>query len=208
MAFIILTNEYEYRIICLLFKDCEVSIGGVMSRNFISITGDIGSGKTSIARELSKLLGFGVVSTGEIQREIAVSRGITTLELLSSGDCSVDAEIDTAITDLGKTDRKAILDSRLAWHFVPHSYKVYLAVNPLVGAKRVLGAGRASERNIQIDETLESNKNRMAKEDEVFKGLYGVDLRNKSNYDLVIDTSENTPEGIAKMIVFRFKERN
>lgn len=174
--------------------------------NKITITGDIGSGKSTIANEMATLSNFSVVSTGEIQREVATSRGMTTLELLSSGDTSVDDEIDGKVAELGGSPDDLIFDSRLAFNFIPDSFKVYLAVDPEVGAERVLGDERGSEKNIDLKGTMDSNNARMEKEDGVFSNLYGIDLRNMDNYDAVIDTSDLTPKEIAKEIFSDYRE--
>ena len=177
-----------------------------MSSNIITMTGDIGSGKSSVANEMASMTSYNIVSTGEIQRSIAESRGMTTLELLSSGDKSVDDEIDSQVAEIGKSNEKVILDSRLAWNFAPDSFKVYLSVDPEVGAERVFSDERSSENNTTIEGTLKSNLARMSKEDEVFKSLYDVNIRNMANYDAVIDTSDKLPTEIALEVFTEFRE--
>lgn len=62
----------------------------------ISITGDLGSGKSTVAKQLSKDLGFDYVSTGTIFREIAKEYGIDVLKLnkLALTDTSIDDRVD------------------------------------------------------------------------------------------------------------------
>ena len=64
-------------------------------KNIIVMSGDIGSGKSSVATELKQLTDFDIIGTGAIQRAIATRRGLTTLELneISQTDRSVDDEI-------------------------------------------------------------------------------------------------------------------
>ena len=50
-------------------------------KHIITLSGDIGSGKSSVAAELKHLTGFDIIGTGKIQRAIAERRGVTTLEL-------------------------------------------------------------------------------------------------------------------------------
>ena len=47
----------------------------------ISITGDLGSGKTTVAKLLCAKLGYSYFSTGAIQRELAQKLGVDTLSL-------------------------------------------------------------------------------------------------------------------------------
>jgi len=171
-------------------------------KNIIVMSGDIGSGKSSVATALKQLTGFDIIGTGTIQRDIAKRRGVTTLELnkISQTDRSIDDEIDSYVVELGKTQDHLILDSRLAWHFIPESFKVFLAVDTVVGAERVFNASRNDENNLSLQVTLENNLKRQAIEDQRFHQLYNVNFRKYGNYDLIIDTSFTTPEVIAQKI--------
>ena len=62
----------------------------------ITIAGDIGSGKSTIAKRLAELARVEPLSTGGIQRQLAQARGLSVLELnkLAEQDPSIDKEID------------------------------------------------------------------------------------------------------------------
>jgi cytidylate kinase len=175
-------------------------------KRIIALSGDIGGGKSSVATALQHLTGYEIIGTGAIQRAIAKQRGITTLELnqISQTDRSVDDEIDNYVINLGKTRDELIIDSRLAWHFIPDSFKVFLKVDPIIGAERVFNASRSEEHNPSLDITLENNAKRQAMEDERFYKLYNIRFREQSNYDLVVDTSIDAPEQIAQHIQQQF----
>lgn len=179
-------------------------------KNIITLSGDIGSGKSSVAAELKNLTGFDIIGTGKIQRAIAERRGVTTLELnkISETDRSIDDEIDNYVITMGKTSDNLIIDSRLAWHFIPDAFKVYLSVDPMVGAERVFSAFRSDENNPTLEATLENNLKRQEIEDQRFYRLYNVHFRNHDNYDLVIDTSISSPEAIAGRIKAYFDKRS
>ena len=171
-------------------------------KNIIVMSGDIGSGKSSVANELKQLTGFDIIGTGTIQRAIANKRGLTTLELneISQTDRSIDDEIDAYVIETGKSQDHLIMDSRLAWHFIPSAFKVFLAVDPVVGAERVFSASRHDENNASLDITLKNNLKRQTIEDKRFNQLYNINFRKYGNYDLIIDTSYATPLAIAQKI--------
>jgi CMP/dCMP kinase len=172
----------------------------------ISITGDLGSGKSSVARILAAQLGARIISTGSIQRAIASQLGLTTLELnkKSESEPEFDNLIDNQIKAMADLNEALIFDSRLAWHFLPNTLKICLTVPLQVAAKRVLSDdGRSGESYQSVDEAAKALRQRRESELLRFQTLYGVDCDNPANFDLVIDSSNHRPEEIANMILAR-----
>ncbi|MDA8359458.1 MAG: cytidylate kinase family protein [Actinomycetota bacterium] len=166
----------------------------------IALSGDLGSGKSSVADRLALALGARRLSTGAVQRQIAERRGVSTLELnrMAESDPGIDAEVDSVFRSLASAREALVVDSRLAWHFLPGAFKVHLVVDPEAGARRVLGRpGSAAEHYSSLDEALERIAERAASEQRRFVELYGVDIFCLRNYDLVVDTSEATPDEVA-----------
>ena len=176
-------------------------------KHIVTLSGDIGGGKSSVANILEKTLNFRLISAGGIQREIAASMGLTTLQLneWSAQDRSVDDKIDSHTKWLGETSDRIIVDSRLAWHFIPAAYKVFLSVDPLVGAERVFEASRSDEFHGSLAEALENNLARKRLEAVRYRALYGIELRDYRNYDLVVDTSHVSPQTVANIIKKGFR---
>jgi len=174
----------------------------------MSISGDIGSGKSAVGRLLQEELGLTGYSTGSMQRQIAARHGMTTLELnrYSETHPEIDEEIDAASIELGKRDESFLIDSRIAWHFIPHSFKVYLAVATAVAAERILGdRDRTSESYDDVAVAREKIVHRRHSEVERFRSTYGIDLSDLGNYDLVVDTSASPPEDVAAVISRGFR---
>lgn len=176
-------------------------------KDIVTLSGDIGGGKSSVARILTAALGFQLISAGGLQREIATSMGLTTLQLneLSSQDRSVDDKIDSRTRWLGENSDGIIVDSRLAWYFIPGAYKVFLSVDPAVGAERVFDASRSDENHHSLAHALENNRLRTQLEASRFKTLYGVHMRDYRNYDLVVDSSYVSPQIVADIIENGFR---
>ena len=172
----------------------------------ISLTGDLGSGKSHVSRLLSAKLGFRIVSTGFIQREIAEKYNMTTLELneYTKTHPEIDDEIDGAISKLQEVGESLIFDSRLAWHFAPKSFKVYLTVDIDEAAKRIFNDKRTSENYQNIEEAKNKILARRKSELDRFKSYYKIDYSDLNNYDLIIDTTHITPEEVCKKIIKAF----
>jgi cytidylate kinase len=155
----------------------------------ISIAGDIGSGKSTIAKAVAARIGVEPLSTGGIQRQLAAARGINTLELnrLAEADPSIDQQIDDYLRAL--PDGPLVVESRMAWHFVPGTYRIFLYILPAAAAGRILGASRSDESYRHMDEAIARLQERRESEIGRFQKYYGVDISNLRNYDLVIDST-------------------
>lgn len=164
----------------------------------VTISGDLGSGKSVLGNALVDYWNAEHYSTGVIQRKMAEEKGITTLELnkLAETDKSIDDEIDGNFAKLSETDTNLIVDSRMAWHFIPSAFKIKLEVNPVLAAERIIAADRSNEKYGDFDATLKGLKDRKASERERFLKYYGVDIEDQDNYDLVIETTDVTPQAI------------
>ena len=180
-------------------------------KNIITITGDLGSGKSTVAKLIAEKTGMEYFSTGKIQRKIAEELQIDTLELNKRGkeDKSTDNLIDGKLIAMNNdgTDN-IILDSRMAWHFVNNSFKIYLTAIPLIAAERVCAdKTRTGE---PVGDVLTTCKNLLARqkeENERFSAFYNVDCKDLNNFDLVIDTSSATPQEITELILTLFNDK-
>ena len=173
----------------------------------ISISGELGSGKTVLSKLLCEMLDFKIISVGGIQRELAEKHGMTTLEFNQYMEThpEIDIECDKKVVDYGLSNTNLILDSRLAWHFVPHAFKIHLIVNIDIAAARIFNDKvRKNEQNNDLQDTLNKINLRKASECKRFREQYAVDVDDFNNYNLVIDTSYILPENLAKFVVEKF----
>jgi cytidylate kinase len=168
----------------------------------IAITGDIGSGKSAVGKLLRERLGWSFYSTGELQRRLAADRGMTTLELNKYAEThpEIDREIDGKTVELDRQPEPFIIDSRIAWHFIPRAFKVYLRVDPDVAVGRIMRAARHDERYASAEAGKAEIRNRRRSETERFREVYGIDLTDMRNFNLIVDTSHAPPEAVAAAI--------
>jgi CMP/dCMP kinase len=174
----------------------------------ITITGDLGSGKTVAVRGLSARLDYTPISLGAVQRNIAEKHGLTTLELnrLAELDPTIDEEIDSAFEKMKHSPDCLIVDSRMAWHFIPHSFKVYLTIDLATAAKRIIAdKTRRTESYRDIQDAISAIKERKQSENRRFKDKYGADSSNLRLFDIVVDTTSASPELVVDLIVQNYE---
>ena len=169
----------------------------------ITLTGDLGSGKSSVSKILCSK-GYDYVTVGKLFREEANRRGVTVEQLnkMAETDPQIDATVDNMQTEMGKLKDNTIFDSRLAFHFVPDSYKVYMMVNLHEAASRIYSdKTRVSEVHRSLKTTEDDIMYRRGLEIARYKQKYGADYSDYHNFDLIVDTTCITPEVVANTII-------
>lgn len=176
----------------------------------ITITGRLGSGKSTVAKIISAEYGYEIVSTGTALRKIAADLGMTALEFnrLMTADPKYDYMIDNESRRISieRADEKIIYDSRMAWNFAVNSFKVYLSVPTEVAAARILADKTRGgvETYRDLDDAVRQINERMLEENRRYRQIYNVDNLDLANYDLVIDTTSRDCEQVARMIMEEF----
>lgn len=173
----------------------------------ISLAGDLGSGKSTVAKILIESLGAEYYSTGSLVRQIAERMGMTIGELnvYMETHPEIDTEIDNGLIALANDPRSLIIDSRMAWHFTKGTFKVYLTTDIETASLRIMGANRSGEHASTLEETISCTKARRESEKKRYSDQYGVDITDLSNYSLVVDTTYATPEEVAGVIIASFE---
>lgn len=181
-----------------------------MKKHIITIAGDLASGKSRITDLLQKSLNYEIYRNGEYVRKLAKEKGldITSFNEYLNSHPEIDQEIEKSAAKYAEEHDNLIVDARLGWYAIPESFKVYLRVDIDVAAKRAFYDEKRKE--TEKFETIEEQKQDMIKrfnsENERFFKLYGVHKEDMSNYDLVVDTTNNTIEENTKIIEDAYKK--
>ncbi len=176
----------------------------------ITISGDPGSGKSTVAKAVAKEFSLKHFSAGDFMREMAESRGISLMELtkLADSDISIDREIDERTKHLAQKDN-FVIDSRLAFHFIPKAVKIFLKVDPKVAAQRtwkdIAAQKRHAEQQLNSEkDVLDAIVRRQQSEVERYRKYYKIDnFLDSKHYDFVLDTTNLTQEkSVQKVLEF------
>lgn len=170
----------------------------------ITVSGPAGSGKTTLARILSERIGCSLIATGALFREMAAEKGLDVLQfnLLAEKDDGIDKELDRKVVDAAVKNGDCIVEGRLSCHMLIRAgikpFSVYLEAPAEVRVERVAGR-EGRDVALAVKETVgreESERRRYMK-------VYGIDINDKSCYELVLDSSSSDPETLADAVMSR-----
>ena len=170
----------------------------------ITISGKPGSGKSTVANIISDKLKLNNYSIGDLRGSMALDMGITIDDLNKVGekDEFTDKEADEYQEKLGKEKDNFVIDGRLSYYFIPHSVRIFLDVDITVGAQRIFSIRREDEKD---EKSIEELKKRLAKrvksDHKRYQKYYGINFESKENFDLIIDTTNISPEKTADKII-------
>ena len=167
----------------------------------ITISGNPGSGKSTVGRLLSNKIGLKYVYSGEIFRKTAKKYSMSLEEFGSY--CEKHKEIDKELDDyqleiLQKGN--VIVEGRIAG-WIAHRNNIP-ALKVILNTDIETRAGRIVNRESGDNEKRKQEMlNRERSEALRYKNYYNIDLKDITIYDLVIDSTEKTPEEIIDIII-------
>ena len=183
-------------------------------KHIITISGKPGSGKSSTADKLAELLEYTRYSSGDYIREFLRTKNITLSEYNKQATINKDLDnyIDQKLRSL-RSQNDIIIDSRLGFYWIPESFKVYLDLDIDVATARIFSNITENKKRSEMENPNRSLttvarqvKERMLSEQKRFIKMYHVDPYEKSYFDLIIDTSRQTPQSVAIIIFDYYKK--
>ena len=168
-----------------------------------------GSGKGTVSKLLAKELGYEIISVWDMKRKLATEMWINIIEFNKMWDNPENAkEFDLKYEEYQqslKLSDNIILDSRLWFYAQPKAFKILLDVDEEIAWERIFKAKRETDKNTTKKHAIDEVKERNSNDEARYMKLYNIDLWNPNNYNLVIDTSERTPEEVLQIILEEFK---
>jgi len=182
-------------------------------KHIITLGGLPGGGKSTVKALLEKELSWSSFSTGDYMRSLAKERGMTFDEFNAHiAEHKADDElIDKELQRIEAEEDHMIVDSHLAFHFVPSAFKVFLNISLSESARRIYAdSDRESRKSVgdtmsSIDEAKQRIEARIENHNDRYKRHYGISPYEVDQYDLVINTEDYNPEEVASIILEAYK---
>lgn len=173
----------------------------------ITITGLPGSGNSSLAKNLSRKLGYNNYSIGDLRKKMAIDRGMTLAELNNLGEKEswTDVEVDNYQKELGRKEDNFIMDAKIGYHFIPHSFKIYLTANLNVRAERIFKDARKSEPFKSVEEAKKYLLQRVKSDKKRYKKYYEIETYSGKEFDFVLDTTHLSIEKVLDKVLKKLK---
>ncbi|MFP4175204.1 MAG: (d)CMP kinase [Halobacteriales archaeon] len=163
----------------------------------VTVSGPPGSGTTTLAEALSSRFDLEHVSSGDVFRAMARERGVSLAEFgrIAEKDPEIDREIDERQREIARERDDLVLEGRLSgWMVEDADLRVWLSAPVDVRAERV-----ADREEQTVEEARDEIEEREESEAKRYDEIHGIDIRDLSVYDLVIDTSRWDEEGVAEI---------
>ncbi len=163
----------------------------------VAISGLHGAGKTTAARAIAKKFKLHYICAGTVFRQLARERGMTLDEFSRYAERhpKIDRAIDRRTAEAAKEDN-VLIDARLAgWMAKRADLKILLTAPLEVRVRRIARRERRSYRSV-LRETVERERSEARR----FRRFYGIDVNDRSPFDLVLNTERLSPREMARVL--------
>ncbi|MBI4140141.1 cytidylate kinase family protein [Candidatus Woesearchaeota archaeon] len=184
-----------------------------------TISGTPGSGKSTVAKILEQKTNYHRIHAGGIFRKELYPnleynpKSLPFEEWYSTLPSDfLDREVDSRMASVAREKSGLILEGRMVFNVVPKDKKalhIYLKCDPKIAAMRIFhqsssGKGREEEsKYVDEKEVFEKIEIRTKAEQERYKKIYGVDVQDMKHYNIVIDTTNISPEDVVEIILLK-----
>lgn len=167
----------------------------------VAISGEIGTGKSTLSKSLVQSLGWEYQNAGDFFRNWHQEHNIP-LENTTEIPPELDKEVDMGFREQMASRTHVIFESRLAGWLakdLPAVFKILVTCDSEVATNRA--AGRDI---INLSQAKKNNQIRSKGLIKKFRKLYGVsDYLDPKYFDLVVDTTNITPEKALKLVMLK-----
>jgi predicted cytidylate kinase len=177
----------------------------------ITIGGNLGAGKTTLANRLAEALHYEQLYVGGIFRDMASEKNLTIEQFYAQlkSDPAIEQAVDQRQAATMREHDNLIVQGRVAWYFAKSSpfkiFDILLTVDP------VTGAGRVGEKKENIgkttDEVTIATADREKMERERYAMLYGIENHlDPAQYDFILNTTSLSEQEVFEKVIAAVKE--
>jgi len=149
----------------------------------IAVSGWAGAGKSTLAKALAERFRFDYFSVGEWFRKKAEKTGMDIKEFMKVAPPEMHREIDSYVKKIARKGN-VVIDGRLSGFMAgEHAFKIFLTAPVEVRARRI-----STRDGIAYEKALKIVRERDEQDVKNYLKIYGIDLRDLSIYNLVLDT--------------------
>jgi CMP/dCMP kinase len=182
-----------------------------MKKKIVTVAGSPGAGKSSTAKAAAAALGFRHFSSGDLFRQLAAERSesIEAMNISAEVQRDIDLNVDQLLREKYSKEDRLVIDSRMAWKWMPCSFKVFLVLDPETAAQRIFHnlqeEGRQSEDAKSVEEVRASIDRRFASEQRRYLALYDVNPTDPLNFDVIINTRHNGLSTVTAIVIAAYE---
>ncbi|MEM3399688.1 MAG: cytidylate kinase family protein [Candidatus Micrarchaeia archaeon] len=165
------------------------------AKPIICISGFSASGKTTVGKKVAKLLGLKHIHYSF--KHIAKKKGVSLMHIqkIAEKDKKLDLDFDARVVESAKEGGCVVTTWLSPWMVKNADLRVWLEATEETRARRLAGREKTSFKSAlrHIRERDASNIRRYIR-------YYGIDIRDHSNFDLIINSERFSPDTIARII--------
>ena len=157
----------------------------------ICISGLTGSGKTTIAKILSKKLHYPLISFSYKN----FTKNIVEFTQKNINNKKLAKDFDKKIVELARKQKNCIVTTWLGPWFIKNSFKVWLYASKDERIRRI-----AKREKVSLKKAKEYVEKKDSAAIEHFKKVYGINVLQHEDFDLIINTQSFSRNKIAEII--------
>ncbi|MFP4590571.1 MAG: (d)CMP kinase [Halobacteriales archaeon] len=165
----------------------------------VTVSGPPGGGKSTTAASLAERYGLEHVSGGDIFRSLAAERDLSLAELNARAetDESIDVDLDRRLRRVARERDDVVLESRLAGWLAGDAadFRFWLDAPLAVRVARI-----ADREGDDLEAVREATERRERSEARRYETYYGIDIGDRSIYDLSVNTARWSATGVLSIL--------